>query len=41
LVVTILLFCLGVLPGLLYLIFMCGYDYYCPHCHLKLRSEHV
>ncbi len=41
LMVTILLFCLGILPGLLYLIFMCGYDYYCPHCRLKLRSEHV
>ena len=34
-IVAVLLFLFGVLPGVLYLIFASGYHYYCPKCHMK------
>jgi hypothetical protein len=37
--VMIFLFCIGVIPGLIYAIFASGYDYFCPRCGIKLRSE--
>jgi hypothetical protein len=39
-VVMILLFFVGVLPGILYALLMSGYDYFCPRCGMKLRTEH-
>jgi hypothetical protein len=38
-IVMIFLLLIAVIPGLLYAVFMSGYDYFCPHCHAKLRSE--
>lgn len=39
-VVMILLLLFFLLPGILYVIFMSGYDYYCTRCGMKLRTEH-
>lgn len=39
-IVAVFLLLVGVLPGLLYILAMSGYDYFCPRCHMKLRSEH-
>ena len=38
--VMIALLFIMVLPGVLYTLFMSGYDYFCPACGMKLRSEH-
>jgi hypothetical protein len=38
-VIAILLFLFGVIPGVLYLLLAGGYDYYCPKCHLKLPGN--
>jgi hypothetical protein len=37
--VAILLFLLGILPGVLYLIFRRGYRYYCPKCGLQIAAD--
>jgi hypothetical protein len=37
--VGILLLFLFILPGILYLVFMQGYRYYCPKCGLQIRNE--
>jgi hypothetical protein len=37
--VGIVLLFFFLLPGILYLIFMQGYRYYCPKCGLQIRSE--
>ena len=34
-----LLFLLGILPGVLYLIFRRGYRYYCPKCGLQIAAD--
>jgi hypothetical protein len=39
-IVMILLLLIAVLPGLIYIIFMSGYDYFCPRCGCKLKTEH-
>jgi hypothetical protein len=39
-IVMIVLFLIAVLPGLIYVILMSGYDYFCPQCGAKLRTEH-
>jgi hypothetical protein len=39
LVVGILLFVLGVLPGLVYLVVYSGYVLVCPQCGMKIREE--
>ncbi len=38
-IVLIVLLFIAVLPGILYLIFASGHDYFCPRCGAKLRSE--
>ena len=38
--VALVLLLLAVLPGLIYVIMTSGYDYFCPNCGMKLRSEH-
>jgi hypothetical protein len=39
-VVALLLMLLFVVPGLFYALFTSGYDYFCPRCNMKLRTEH-
>ncbi len=34
-----LLLVLGILPGIIYMIFASGYKYYCPKCYEHLGSE--
>ncbi len=38
-IVAIVLLCIFVLPGLLYMIFMSGYRYYCPNCGLQVGND--
>jgi hypothetical protein len=33
--IAIVLFCFGVLPGIVYLLLASGYNHYCPQCHMK------
>jgi hypothetical protein len=37
--VAVLLFLLGIVPGVLYLIFRRGYRYYCPKCGLQIAAD--
>lgn len=38
-IVGVVLLCLMVLPGVLYLIFAQGYRYYCPNCGIQVGSD--
>ena len=39
-IVAIVLLFAGAIPGILYILFTSGSDYFCPQCGMKLRSEH-
>lgn len=38
--IMVFLLLIGIIPGLLYALLASGYDYFCPNCGMKLRSEH-
>lgn len=38
-IVLLFLLLLGVLPGLLYLLFFSGYTYSCPQCGVRINAD--
>ena len=39
--VTLLLFCIGILPGLIYIVVKSGYQYFCPQCGYNYKTDGV
>ena len=37
--IAVLLLCLGIVPGVLYLVIMSGHRYYCPRCGLQIAAD--